>query len=338
LYKTKTISVSSPSRFIRLPSNGSGNVGNGVINTKKGSNNSSINFTPLSSNSSSSAYAYSSSSVHNLINTTGYFSIFKNTPQDKDGNPEYRGGDDWEVGKNDNKISPGFGEAFREEVILRTAVNAGSILAGGNPCVTLPFYRDFIDGTKSDQEILIAANTRLSQEARNDDALKVKFDVNSNKVISQINNVLFQQITQNSQVDINDLQNVLKSNSWNIQDVTFEGGKLKVIIHGTQQQEIGLRGLSVDYNPVEKKVSWHGNFSYSLFDDFAFSKDDADKNNPTGWLVLNPAYKLQQYGIAKPYSIKLVVEEPIKSEFVLSGHPNTPSSNFSSSFGSGYNT
>ncbi|MEG4307303.1 hypothetical protein [Microcoleus sp. D3_18a_C4] len=132
-----------------------------------------------------------------------------------------------------------------------------------------------------------------------------------------MSNSLAQQVNEKSLGNNDRFKDLLNSSSaWEnkLGPVRFDDGNLGVIIHGTQQEEIGLRNFSIDYNPAKptgKTIEWKGNFTYTLYDDFAFSEADGKTPGLVGW-VLSPAYKLQNYGAAKPYSIKLVVEEPIE--------------------------
>jgi nucleoside-specific outer membrane channel protein Tsx len=116
--------------------------------------------------------------------------------------------------------------------------------------------------------------------------------------------------------------------------VTFDSGDLFVIIHGTQKAEAKINNFQVKSNSNDgASVTWSGTLSYTLFDDFAFSKSDADtqavedliKDVAQGRVqkvkelvkeigklsVLGLSYILQKYGSANPYGIKIEMEQKI---------------------------
>ena len=197
------------------------------------------------------------------------------------------------------------------------ALEAGTIAKGGDISVTIPYYKTFTDGKNGDAEIMLGPNDELSKEARNHKDFNSQFEIVRTQLKIKIEDVVARQITEKSLGNNERFKELLNSSSaWanDIGPVIFEDGNLGVIIHGTQQEEIGLSNFSIDYNPARptgKTIEWKGNFTYTLYDDFAFSEADGKTGGFAG-LVLSPAYKLQNYGAAKPYSIKLVVEEPIE--------------------------
>jgi hypothetical protein len=235
---------------------------------------------------------------------------------------DYRRGDDWNVGRNHTPDAWEIADSYWQYDVLLASPSAGSIYVGANPSVTFPFYTDFTQGIKSDQEVSIGPNSDLSNEARNNanreasKSLKKRFEDARDVIVTKINQVVDQQLAQNTLGNMDIFSSLLKSASdWgaHLGPITFDGGNLHVIIHGTQKEEIGLSEFSIDYNPATKTIQWRGKFRYTVFDDFAFSEEDGNTGGAVG-LVLNPCYKLQKYGLAKPYSIKLIVEESIQSQ------------------------
>jgi hypothetical protein len=252
---------------------------------------------------------------NNSSGTINYLSI---AMSDRD----YRRGDDWNVGRNHTPDAWEIADSYWQYDVLLASLSAGSIYVGANPSVTFPFYTDFTQGIKSDQEVSIGPNSDLSNEARNNanreasKSLKKRFEDARDVIVTKINQVVDQQLAQNTLGNMDIFSSLLKSASdWgaHLGPITFDGGNLHVIIHGTQKEEIGLSEFSIDYNPATKTIQWRGKFRYTVFDDFAFSEEDGNTGGAVG-LVLNPCYKLQKYGLAKPYSIKLIVEESIQSQ------------------------
>ena len=112
-----------------------------------------------------------------------------------------------------------------------------------------------------------------------------------------------------------EFRELLNSFDWQpyLGPLQFFTGNLHVIINGTQKREIGLNSLSIKFDPLRKEVQWEGIFRYTLFDDFAFDKNDANKRDLAS-NILRPSYYLQGFGIAKPYGIRMEIEEWISGK------------------------